>query len=157
MADRDAVLAAGLAWLFDTEQPPGVLDQHHGVTSPVVENRRYGFCPRGAEARPVVVVDVADKGYEDGRPTNLLRPHELLAVAAAIERLGHRVDTSWNGDGFTTGSLGLVDEAHPTLLAAVDLYLAGCPTHHTTLCSWDGCSWFRDGNAGLIRPEWPCD
>jgi hypothetical protein len=152
------VLVAGLRWIYDTEQPAEALDQHHGVTSPEVNGRRYSFCPWGLDGMVVVVVDVARPVYLPGGGVEnpLGGPAEVAGLVTALAALGRRAVKTWGGaEGNSTASVALAGRAHPTLTAAVNRYLQGCPTHDTVFCSRDGCRWFADGNALLVRPTWP--
>jgi hypothetical protein len=115
-------------------------------------------------ALPVVTIDVARPQY--GLPAfanrsanqQLLNPierGELANLATAIEDLGYGFKSTWNGRSTITGSVGLHKPAHPTLIAAVDRYRAGCPAHDTVFCGrTEGCSWFADGLARVILPDW---
>lgn len=152
-----AVLRAGLTWLYETEQPPDAIDQHHGHGR-CVGDRRYDFAPYGAKARPVVIVCVLKPRVDGaGKVLNPLGgPAEMDAVAEALAELGHLVADRWNGAAnHATGSLGMADPAHPSLVAAVDRYRAGCPDHTSPLCGWDGCPWFSTGNKRMVLPAWP--
>lgn len=162
-----AVLAAGLAWLYETEQPPGAIPDHHGYSCSAGD-RRYRFCPAGARSLPVVVVDVRHPRYDTGKLDRvLLNPlggaPEMDALVAAIEALGVVVADRWNGEAHhETGSLGLAERAHPTLLAGLRRYRAGCPDHRTVFCGgWraskgqEDCTWLRDGSALMVLPDWP--
>lgn len=160
MADVRTVLAAGMAWLFDTEQPEDSVIQHHG-SSRSAGDRIYGFCPAGWEGRPVVFVQVAEPRYAgpppDGEVANPLDvPGELESLEALLRDLGHPVVERWNGaPGSTTASFALEGQAHPSLLAAVSRYRAGCPVHGNPLCSQAGCRWYRTGYALIVQPDWP--
>lgn len=155
------VLAAGLAWLYDTPQPDGAILQHHGASLPPVGNRWFRFIPSGWGGRVVVVVDVAkvewiDNGPNDlATPANPLEPDELDWLTCELAVLGVEVVHTWNGHPAITGSLALARPAHPSLLAAVERYRAGCPEHSGPLCSWGGCPWYGDGNALVVMPALP--
>jgi prevent-host-death family protein len=159
-----AVLKAGLTWLYETEQPDGAIDQHHGVTSPEVGGRRYRFIPQGDPGipGPIVVVDVAHprmlrSPYRAANP--LGGREEVDEVIAALARLGREVVDSWNGnEGNITASLALADAAHDSLLAVVRRYGEGCPDHDgSVFCHGEGCTWFADGHKLLVRPTWPAE
>lgn len=157
---RRATLAAGLRWLFDTEQPAGAVQQHHGVGLPPVGNRRFGFCPAGGDSRAVVTVAVANVEWRLQRgeqvSANPIRPTELDDLTTELASLGAEVVHTWNGHPGTTGSLALARPAHPSLLAAVDRYRAGCPTHpghgsdKGVFCQ---CGWYAAGNDLVIQPD----
>lgn len=164
--ERQSVLAAGLAWLYQTAQPDGAI-VNHGPSLAAGE-RTYTFHPTGGQRRgPEVVIDVRHPRYEDrGRRrvlTNPLHPGELVEVADVFAILGVTVVDRWNGTQ-ETGSLRLADPAHPSLLAAHRRYLAQCPRHRTVFCGrpadegGDGCSWYRAGAELLVPPTHPlCD
>ncbi|MFE3657237.1 hypothetical protein [Streptomyces sp. NPDC059165] len=131
----DAVLTAGLCWLYETEQPADAHAQHHGEMLAADGNRTYSFVPVGARKLPVVVVDVARVEWIDNGPNELktpanpLEPGELEALAAELERRGFPVDGTWNGHPGITGSVGLRRPAHPSQVAAVERYHRGCQDH----------------------------
>ena len=165
IATRD-MLRAGLMWLYETAQPEGALDQHHGHSRAVGE-RVYTFVPRGYLNLPVVVVDVRHPEWVhmgDGHSTlanPLDYPGELRRLGEVLADLGRPVASQWNGKG-DSGSLGLADPAHPSLVAAVNRYRDGCPIHRTVFCGgWqaskgeEDCTWFRDGQALMVPPCWP--
>lgn len=151
---RMNILAAGIRWLYGTEQPDGSIQQHLGISIPdVPANRLYAFCPSGAYARPVVVTQVARPVYAHGEIVNGIELHELDEIRADLAVLDVEVSHTWNGHPGISGSLGLTVSAHPSLLAAVARYRAGCPNHPgKILCSWDGCPWFGTGDALIVRP-----
>jgi hypothetical protein len=158
---HEPILAAGLAWLFDTVQPDGALTQHHGFTAPEVDNRSYRFCPAGAAARTVVIVDVAHYEFHPSGygATPVLTKDEMTALVAAVEGLGQPVASTWNGAGCITGSVGLAAGPHPSLAAAVARYHAGCPDHGgSVFCGGfhnPECTWGIEERRLLVRPEWP--
>lgn len=149
-----ASVDAGLAWLYDTEQPDTAILQHHGVPLAAVGNRRLRFCPVGFNQRPVVVVDVVHVTYIGAslRPQNPLAAGELEALATMVGR-SVPVAKTWNGHPAVTGSIGLARPAHPSLVAAVARYHARCPQHHTVFCGHTGCSWYRDGHLTVVYPR----
>jgi hypothetical protein len=152
------ILAAGIRWLYGTEQPDGAIQQHLGISIPdVPANRLYGFCPSGSGALPVVSVQVSRPVFSRPGPygeiVNGIGLHELDDIRAELAVLDVEVSHTWNGHPGISGSLGLTVEAHPSLLAAVARYRAGCPNHPgKILCSWDGCPWFGTGDALIVRP-----
>ncbi|MBO0885210.1 MAG: hypothetical protein J2P17_33755 [Mycobacterium sp.] len=149
-------LVAGLRWLFDTEQPAGAVLQHHGLSLPGVANRRFNFCPAGWEGHAIVTVDVVDAEWKFTSrheiPTNSLRPGELDDLTVLLNELGVDVLHTWNGHPGITGSLALGRPAHPSLLAAVNRYLAGCLTHpdQGVFCK---CGWYAKGYNLAVLPE----
>lgn len=151
------LLAAGLRWLVDTQQPDDAILQHHGMrVQMVVDNRSIVLCPRGWGGHPVIAVDVASHvGDEHGLPLTRLGRGELDVWQAVLTDLGVEVVHRWNGWPAPSGSLALAGQAHPTLLAAVDRYHAGCLTHRRpdgtgqVLCQ---CGWYQQGYQQLVQP-----
>jgi hypothetical protein len=167
---RQLVLEAGILWLCATVQPDGAIDSHHGQDIPnaVVDNRSFWFVPSGYADRPVLIVQVAKPEYTDGLLVDGVTPPEMDAVEADLAAIGVRCRHRWNGgeDGFPadSGSFALDVLPHPSLLAAVARYRAGCPSHGSVFCGkgWatvatdeDTCTWFRDGNRLLVLPTSP--
>jgi hypothetical protein len=151
------VLAAGVRWLLHTEQPDDAILQHHGVTvQMVVDNRSIKLFPRGWGGHPVIAVDVASQVRDEhGRLLTQLGRGELDVWQAVLTDLGVQVAHRWNGWPAPTGSLALAGQAHPSLLAAVDRYRAGCPDHPGltgntgVFCQ---CGWYQQGYEQLVRP-----
>lgn len=113
-----ALLRAGVAWLYETEQPNGAEVSHFGA-SVRANNRFVQFMPEGGRPEgsrgPVIVVNTRD-GDEVG-----LRAGEIDGVVDVLHELGVQVSETWNGaPGCETGSIQLVNPAHPSLLAAVE-------------------------------------
>jgi hypothetical protein len=145
------VLRSGLRWLYDTEQPPTAIAQHHGERLLSVGNRSIKFVPCGWGGRVVIVLDVANVEYGGNYepPCNPLAHRELDNFKALLAEMGPTVAHAWNGHPAITGSVALSRPAHPTLIAAVDRYYAGCPDHgRSVFC---GCGWFSRGNTTLTR------
>ncbi|MBJ6623518.1 hypothetical protein [Streptomyces sp. DHE17-7] len=156
MPDLTHILDAGLEWLYETVQPDNAHQQHHGITIGHPEaNRLYGFCPTGADNLPVVVVNVAKPELHPyDLPANPLRPDELFDLATALEAHGLTVRTTWNGHPAITGSVGLVQPAHPTLIAAVDRYHRGCTVHPERSVFCD-CEHWREEGRRIVGPNRP--
>lgn len=161
MTDRllpsyNSVLFMGLKWLFHIEQPDGALISHHGVTLGADNNRRYSFTPYGYDNHPVVVASVADVKYIDRKEfrefTNPIAPDELDQLSADLTAMGFGVAKTWNGHPGITGSVGLKQTAHPTLLAAVGNYQAGCQQHPGKSVFCD-CGWRDAGDNLIITPR----
>lgn len=159
MSTRDElILSAGLCWLFETEQPADAIIQHHGTTLRDDENNRlFCFVPEGWSGHPVVAVDVAKVDWIDNGPNQLstpgnpLKPDELDNLAARLTALGYEVFDTWNGHPGISGSIALKQTAHPTLLAAVNRYRAGCPEHPNRHVFCD-CGWYARGNERVVFP-----
>lgn len=158
MTELATTLTAGLRWLYETEQPDNACQEHHGLLlrAPTT-NRLYSFIPANDGRRVVVAVNVATIEWIDNGPNELktpanpLEPGELVALAADLRALGFEVTSTWNGHPQTTGSVGLARPAHPSLLAAVDRYHAGCLVHPRRGAFCD-CEAWRAGYDRVVRP-----
>ena len=105
-----STLDAGLRWMFDTEQPPAAILQHHGTSLACPNNRRLRFCPVGWGGHPVVVLNVRRVQYGPPGlgPRNPLAAGELELLMEAIERSGaSEVVSTWNGHPPVTASVAL--------------------------------------------------
>src|SRR4051794_26350437 len=104
---RDTV-AAGLAWIFDTIQPAGIIYQPHGIPH-TVGGRTYTFVPVAA-GKPVIVMGIADGHYRYDGANNLVNPltaDEVGRFAGMLTELGRPPIRSWNGAGTSTVSMPL--------------------------------------------------
>ena len=180
MADVKTVLAAAMAWLYDTDQPGGAIMQHHGPGGFRLGDRYYDLTPTGAENLPVISVTVAGAEFKPGcwrgfggeysdsfHAKSVLVPRgpceEFLGVVSLAAELGAEVRETWNGAiSHTSGSIGLAAPARPSLVAAMSRYQAGCPVHGTVFCGWQGstdeeraCTWYADGRRLVVPPAWP--
>jgi hypothetical protein len=157
---RELVLAAGLRWLFDTEQPDTAILQHHGLRLAADGNRTFRFIPYGWNKHAIVVVDVTrveqvSRGAWT-EPANPLDPDELIRLSAELAGLDAEVIHTWNGHPGTSGSLALEEPAHPSLVAAVYRYLSGCPDHamkHAMRGVFCDCGWYQRGRTQVVLPQ----
>lgn len=159
------VLAAGLAWLYDTEQPEGAILSHHGVSKAAGEHS-FRFIGEAADGLPAIVVELVNPRYSYpggdrhlDTPIGKVLPRQL---AETIADLGHHVGDQWNWGNSTSGSLGLVGRAHPTLRGGLARYRSGCPEHRTVFCGgWqaspgqEDCTWMSTGRKLIVEPDWP--
>ncbi len=154
-------LALGLNWLYHTQQPSDAIMHHLGISNPVDigrEERYFSFVPTGGphnSDQPVVVV-TATRPYRGEPGTGITHPfggdEEMDMWQKVIEDLGYTVTGRWNGKE-VSGSFCLAGSAHPSLLAAVQLYRAGCPDHPAMKVFCD-CGWYAAGTARLVVPDW---
>lgn len=160
MAD---VLRVALDWLYKTEQPTGAGLSHHGIGSvnlPTILNRRINLIPGCA---PIINITVAHPvKISTFEVRNPLAPGELDEWAEAIKDLGYDVAEVFHSGG-ASGGIRLTEQAHPSLLAAVELYAKGCPTHPDgdsapgpglggVFCR---CGWWREQASLIVYPKYP--
>lgn len=155
----EQVLRAGLAWLYDVEQPDGAMPSHLGDGA-LVANRRIGFIPRTSRSSPAVVFEVARPCYDDARAMNrqLLNPiyaGEMAGWDLVLRSVDAHPVESWNGDGFLSGSVGLAGFAHKSMLAGLRRYHDGCPEHGSVFCGHHSCDWLKTGRDLVVAPAFP--
>lgn len=150
-------LTVGLRWLYDIEQPADAWMHHHSQQIPIAGNRFLAFAPTSTVALPIVVIGVTKPAWKEGPrgdmvPGNPLTPAELPGLAAELERRGYAVRSTWNGFPGPTGSVGLTRPAHPSQVAAVDRYRAGCQEHpaRSVFCE---CDAWRAGFDRAVLPH----
>lgn len=163
-------LAAALAWLYETEQPAGAIKDHSDLLflvdgtrtlTPLVHEQQEE--DSASAALPALRLDVAGEGGED-----TVTDRDLADLAEAVRAAGYPVSGTWRSapvgrHRFSGGYVGLLRPAHPTLIAAADLFDAGCPAHGSSSmrCGdfWGAddeeraCRWYADGRALLVEPE----
>lgn len=157
--DASAILDAGLAWLFDTAQSDTAITQHHGAVRSTPD-RTFQFVPRAFYGDGAVIVMGVHPRFADlgGAFLNPLTKYDVHALTGALIQRGHTIVDLWNGAGTDSVSIRVHRVAHPSLTDAVDRYQRRCPTHNTVFCGREydePCSWFTDGYADLIKPNWP--
>ncbi|WP_367139734.1 hypothetical protein [Saccharothrix sp. HUAS TT1] len=159
--DPDVIMPTLLAlmrWGFHVEQPDAAIVPHSGasLTAPATANRRYSLIPE-VGGWPVLVVDVVDSQWDSAKYAHgvVLHPDELDCLHLALDSMGFQVVERWNGHPTTTGSLRLAGrQAHPSLLAAVKRYHAGCPDHPAKGLFCD-CGWYQAGHRDSVQPVAP--
>lgn len=116
------VLEPGLAWLFDTVQPPGAEVSPHGEWVKA-DGYLFSFRPsapgtQGAPG-PTVVISAVDERSAMESGHNVFTAQDVDNVWSVLDSLGHPVVNQWNGVGNPTASFKLEGAAHPSLSAAV--------------------------------------
>jgi hypothetical protein len=151
----EEALDRGLAWLFRTEHKQGAIVSHHGDSLKVRDNRRLTFVPQGSvdNRAPVVVLDVAAprrRKTTHDRPLGQwgLAPQEIDVLVELLADRGYPVTSRWNGFPASSGSVALGEaRLHPTMLAAIEGYHAGCAMHYgSVFCN---CPHWREGFSRL--------
>lgn len=153
-------LVSGVAWLYNTEQPRAALLRPDGVALPPLAGRRLIFVPDVAGHGAAVVVQLIDAGSDAPGQREILDEDELAGLADTVVRaggVGAHVDSP---AGTRTARIQLTQRAHPSLLAAVARYRAGCPMHRRPACGHNRgaqapCQWFARGFRALVPPSVP--
>ncbi|MEN4464291.1 helix-turn-helix domain-containing protein [Mycolicibacterium conceptionense] len=149
------ILASGLRWLYDTEQPRGALLRPGGVALPPVHGRWYIFAPGVRRPGAAIVVQAEIAGPSDLAKELDAELTELAALVTKLTGVDARVTST---SGASVGRVDLDAAAHPSLVDAVRRYLAGCPTHRQHGCghahgAQAPCRWYADGFARLVQPD----
>jgi len=121
-------LLVGLRWLFDTVQPDGAMVSAGGQ---VVRSGRRTLRFRPVDWQGHAVIEIVGPAAA-GDPSPRA---ELEAYAQALDDMGEDVVASWIGRRGQVRSIALARPVHPTLRAAVDRYVAGCPEHPGQQCA----------------------
>lgn len=121
-------LLIGLRWLFDTVQPDGAMVSSGGQ---VVRSghRTLRFRPVDWQGHAVIEI-VGAATATDPSPRA-----EMEAYVTALDDMGEDVVASWIGRRGQVRSIALARPAHPSLRAAVERYVAGCPDHPGRQCA----------------------
>lgn len=122
------VLLIGLQWLLDTEQPETALVSRHGQVLRSVGNRVMRFLPLGFDGRAAVFLDVERPEWSvERKPRHLLARNEINDLADLVTDCGEQVEARWLCDPRVSCAVALRTPVHPSLLAAVERFEAGCP------------------------------
>ena len=121
-------LLVGLRWLFDTAQPDGAMVSAGGQ---IVRSGRRTLRFRPVDWQGHAVIEIVGTAVA-GDPSPRA---ELEAYAQALDDMGEDVVASWIGRRGQVRSIALARPVHPTLRAAVDRYVAGCPEHPGHQCA----------------------
>ena len=142
-----AVTERAFTWLYDTEQPPDALVMPAGRTL-IPGNAGLALAIRPGITGPTLSLSTEhasfalNRGYWDEWQT-------VVAKTAKKHKVG--VARTFNGPPTHTGAIVLDTPAHPTLVAAVERFQAGCPLHRGA-CRDEGCSWFTAGARIVVNP-----
>ncbi|GFG83159.1 MULTISPECIES: hypothetical protein [Mycobacterium] len=122
------VLLIGLQWLLDTEQPETALVSRHGQVLRSVGNRVMRFLPLGFDGRAAVFLYVERPEWSvERKPRHLLARNEINDLADLVTDCGEQVEARWLCDPRVSCAVALRTPVHPSLLAAVERFEAGCP------------------------------
>lgn len=163
-ADVDAVLRAGLHWLYQTVQPATAIINPRSAWVLVGPRTVLRFVPSGWADRAGIIVEHLDQAATRAAGAELAVPVTLREVTDLTTRLRSLnvavAETRCTGTA-VVATIELAAAAEPTLHAAALRYLAGCPVHQSRRCDRSaehggrGCSWYPAGHRGAIEPVWP--
>jgi len=152
-------LKVAFDWLSSSEQPEGALIQHHGIyllpdCSPEfsVQIAPETILRNQSIRRTVVIIEHRDKKFVDGAATNVLTEEEFKSFIELVNSF-YPVFDHWNGVGCESGSMSVAADVSDGVVRLLATYRGGCPTHKHSLCSWEKCSWFKEGRAKAVLPE----
>jgi hypothetical protein len=126
------MLLAGLAWLFDVEQPATAIERSSGQAIDSVGNRTLRFVPSGPDGQAMVIITVtsSDPDRPNASPRRFLKQGELSAFVDLLDGMGEDVISMRGGYPMAAGGVSLARPVHPSLRAALNRYQTGCPDHH---------------------------
>lgn len=160
-----AILRTGLAWLGTVDMPEGAILQHTmGPVSPITPGGlRFSFTASGPDGcTAVIAVEVAHPRYvkAPGQGLENPLPEGTMATLATMltHELGADVHSTWNGDGFINGGIGLTALLSPSLAAARARYRQGCTEPGCTRRVFCGHEAWVSGLAlanEACRIDWP--
>lgn len=132
------VIGEGLHWLHTVAQP------HTAIINPRLA---------------AIIVDVADVHWGlSGAPLNPLPLDTIADTARLIRACGDTISDIRCATAPLTASLQIQQPPDPTLRAAAERYLRGCPVHHSRRCGLPphrgggDCPWYSDEQRGITWP-----
>lgn len=161
----EEALSASLRWIYETEQPEGALLSHRGWVH-VLGRDALVFSGVGLNGLPFITLRRVGPKYDhEFRVLNPLDVADLIQIPILLDRFGYPAVRYWDAADPSeppgeSGTFELAQLAHPTMVAAVERFDAGCLDHGGDIsCGSDTnhptCMWWRDGYALAIKPVWP--
>lgn len=163
-ADVDAVLRAGLHWLYQTTQPTAAIINPRSAWTAIGPRSVLRFVPSGWADHPGIIVEHLDHAPAHPNGALLAAPvtfAEVADLAAKLRALGAPVTETRCTGTAVVATIELSQPAEPTLHDAALRYLAGCPVHQSRRCDrprghgGHGCTWYRVGHRDVVEPHWP--
>lgn len=163
-ADVDAVLQAGLRWLYQTTQPATAIINPRSAWTAIGPRSVLRFVPSGWADRPCIIVEHLDHAAARASGALLAAPvtfGEVTDLARKLRALGAPVTETHCTGTAVVATIELAQPAEPTLHDAALRYLAGCRVHQSRRCDrprehgGHSCSWYRVGHRDVVEPDWP--
>jgi hypothetical protein len=114
----EQVIADGLRWLYEVEQPERAVGNHHGEGIRA-EGHEIRFCASGRSIYPLVIINRIVR-YRDH--DHSLSEEIVGRVRSAIAACGRAVGDTWNGPPSDTMTFELVDQALESQRRAIARY-----------------------------------
>ena len=156
---RYDAIGEGLHWLHTVAQPDTAIINPR-LAAIIVNGHVLRFEPiawGGGSA--AIIVDVADVHWGlSGAPLNPLPLDTIADTARLIRACGDTISDIRCATAPLTASLQIQQPPHPTLRAAAERYLRGCPVHHSRRCGLPphrggcDCPWYSDEQRGITWP-----
>ena len=152
------VIGEGLHWLHTVAQPDtAIINPRLGAI--IVNGHALRFVPIAWGGSAAIILEVADVHWGlTGGPLNPLPLDTIGDIARLIRACGDTVSDIHCATAPVTATLQIQQPPHPTLRAAAERYLRGCPVHHSRRCGLPpnrggyNCPWYSAGQRGI---SWP--
>lgn len=153
------VINEGLRWLHTVAQPDtAIINPRRGAIT--VNRHILRFMPIAWGGSAAIIIEVADVHWGlCGGPLNPLPLDTIADTARLIRACGDTISDIRCATAPLTARLQIQQPPHPTLRAAAERYLRGCPVHHSRRCGQPphrgghDCPWYSDAQRGIT---WPC-
>ena len=152
------VIGEGLHWLHTVAQPDTAIINPR-LAAIIVNGHVLRFEPIAWGGSAAIIVDVADVHWGlSGAPLNPLPLDTIADTARLIRTCGDTISDIRCATAPLTASLQIQQPPHPTLRAAAERYLRGCPVHHSRRCGLPphrgggDCPWYSDEQRGITWP-----
>jgi hypothetical protein len=153
------VIGEGLHWLHAVAQPDAAIINPR-LSAIIVDGHVLRFVPIAWGGSAAIIVEVADVHWGcSGAPLNPLPLDTIAETARLIRVCGDTISDIRCATAPLTARLQIQQPAHPTLRAAAERYLCGCPVHDSRRCGLPrhrggyDCSWYSDAQRGITWPS----
>lgn len=152
------VIGEGLHWLHTVAQPDTAIINPRRAAI-IVNGHVLRFVPIAWGTAAAIIVDVAAVHWGlSGAPLNPLPLDTIADLARLIRACGDTISDIRCATTPVTATLQIHQPPHPTLYAAAERFLRGCPVHHSRRCGLPtnrgghACTWYSDTQHGV---RWP--
>jgi hypothetical protein len=152
------VIGEGLHWLHTVTQPDTAIINPR-LAAIIVNRHILRFVPIAWGGSAAVIVEVADVHWGVcGGPLNPLPLDTIANTARLIRACGDTISDIRCATAPLTATLQIQQPPRPTLRAAAQRYLRGCPVHHSRRCDLPprrggyDCPWYSDAQRAVTWP-----